>query len=486
MGTETTKYRIVLDDRLTPELRKALGKANAFDNKMKAIDTTTKKTGLSLTRVFGGLAIGAGIAMAAKSILTLGINMEQTRVSFATMLGSVEKGNATIAKLNEFSNVTPFKNEEVLQSGKSLLAFGADAETLIPTLRTIGDLSAGTGKDFRELASIYGKAMTAGVIQAEEINQLSDAGIPLVKEFAKMFGVTEREVKKLGSESKIVFADLETAFQNMTGEGGLFFELMAKQSKTLGGKLSTLVGKLELVGATMGESMTGGLGDVVDGLIDFVDNNAQGIITKVGGIAASFGSLALKIDEVFTALKGDDSETGFFAAFADGFRGVLALLERSVGRMGGRIMMIKGAFQAITDLDGGLITMGKGSAMVDAANEGYEAFLNQLKIEGAGLSRAGFRPKGGEGGAELETEGLGIDGKPSLSTASGTSTKSSKVSGAVAGVQSKIRNITINIEKLVENINFNNITGVQSEAELVDAVKRALLTAVNDTNIIAR
>lgn len=484
MGTETTKYKIVLVDKLTPELKKSLKEANAFEDSMDGINRKSKSAGASLKSAFGGLAIAAGIAFVGKQILTLGINMEQTRVSFETFLGSKSAANKVIDELNEFSNVTPFTNDQVIRAGKQLLAFGLEAEKLKPTLRSIGDISAGTGKDFNELSAIYGKAMTSGIIQGEELNQLSEAGIPIIKEFAKMFGVQETAIKKMGSEGKITFADLETAFSNMSGEGGMFFNLMEKQSKTLGGKLSTLTGKLQLIGASIGEDMTGGLGKFIDMLINFADNNAEGIIKKVGDIAGAFGSIVTAVDKVFTALKGGDSEIGFFSAFADGFRGILALIERAVGRIGGRLLILKGAFKSITDFEGGQAMMQEGRAIQVAANEDYEAFLNQLRIEKAGKGRAGFRDGPEEGGLE-EAAGLGAGGTGGTNPDGGTST-SKKVSGAISGVQSKIKNININIEKMVENINFNNITSKQSESELVDMISRALLTAVNDVNVIAR
>ena len=102
MGTETTRYRIVLDDRLTPKMRKALTKAKAFDNELVDINKHSKQAGSSLKTAFAGLAIGAGVGLLAKQILTLGINMEQTRVAFETFTGSAEAGTAVIARFNDF------------------------------------------------------------------------------------------------------------------------------------------------------------------------------------------------------------------------------------------------------------------------------------------------------------------------------------------------------------------------------------------------
>ena len=53
-------------------------------------------------------------------------------------------------------------------------------------------------------------------------------------------------------------------------------------------------------------------------------------------------------------------------------------------------------------------------------------------------------------------------------------------------MQSKVRNITINIENMVREIVFQSNSVQGSQAELTDMVKQALLTAVNDVNIISR
>lgn len=257
----------------------------------RASGQTTQKVNL-VDRAFGrlrttvaGLAIGAALFAGVKGAAALGIEMEQTRVSFTTFLKSADKANETIAKLNDFSNVTPFDNAQVIKAGKGLLAFGTTAEDLIPTLKRIGDISAGTGKDFNELAIIYGKARIAGTLYAEDINQLVEAGVPIMGEFAKALGTTEDKVKKMASEGKLKFKDLEQAFTNLTSEGGLFFDLMAKQSETVGGKISTFFGKVQTRGIQLGEAMLPLIGRFTDWAIALLDNDAL-INQFVGNIKA--------------------------------------------------------------------------------------------------------------------------------------------------------------------------------------------------------
>ena len=247
------------------------------DNKNldKSIDQSKRKVSGFKSMLGGlkGVSLAVGGALAAMGITSLGkkfaklsIDFEQTRTSFITFLKDAEKADKTLADLQNLSVITPFTIDQINKGGKSLLAFGTSADKLTGTLSKIGDVAAGTGKDFNELVTIYGKAQVAGTIYAEDINQLVEAGVPIISEFAKQLGVTESEVKKLASEGKIGFNELETAFENLTSQGGLFFNLMADQSKILGGRISTLEGNFSLFGRAIGDQLTPYISLAVDGM----------------------------------------------------------------------------------------------------------------------------------------------------------------------------------------------------------------------------
>lgn len=208
---------------------------------------------------------------AGKGVLTLGANMEQTRVAFSTFLGDATKANEVIAGLNEFSNVTPFENEEVIKSGRVLLAAQIPVSKLQESLKSVGDIAAGANIPLTELSAIYSKAMNKGRVQAEELNQLSERGVPILQEFAKMYGVTTQEVMEMGSRGELTSERLTTAFQNMTGAGGMYFNMMEKQSQTSLGKFSTLVGKIKDRLTVFGESVNSRLNGVLDFAIGLVD-----------------------------------------------------------------------------------------------------------------------------------------------------------------------------------------------------------------------
>jgi tape measure domain-containing protein len=239
---------------------------SAYERDMaRASRATTQATGQmntgfgrvqsSMGSAFGGIGkmiAGAGLAFVAAEVLNLGKSAAQSAIAYETLsvqfgvfLGSAEKATDVLGKLNQFSIETPFTPDQVNAAGRSLLAFGFTAEQLIPTMKMVGDVSAAVGKDFNELSTIYGKARTAGTLYAEDINQLTEAGIPIIEELSKVMGVQADEVKNLGSQGKLHFADLEKAFANMTGEGGRFNGMMDKMSTSTAGLLSTIEGKLQ-------------------------------------------------------------------------------------------------------------------------------------------------------------------------------------------------------------------------------------------------
>lgn len=181
---------------------------------------------------------------------------QQTSIAtkqFTAFLGSADLAAGVVADLTAFSARKFLDTGDVLSAGKALAAFGEDTRNLVPVLSRVADIAAATGKDFNELATIYGKARTAGVLYAEDINQLVDAGIPIIQEFAKQLGVSTNQVKKLASEGKISFEELQLAFFNLTKEGSKFAGQAETSAFTIGGAWRGLVGELRPLLESVGD-----------------------------------------------------------------------------------------------------------------------------------------------------------------------------------------------------------------------------------------
>lgn len=213
----------------------------------------------------------------ASQALDLATQTKKASLQFEAFLGSAEKAQKVVGELQSFAGKKLLPTQEVLDAGKGLLAFGVTADRLTPTLSQIADISKATGKNFGELTTIFGKAKAAGVLYAEDINQLVDAGIPIIGEFAKQLGVGTDQVKKLASEGKITFEELQLAFFNLTAEGGKFAG-QAEAGADAGDRFNVAwTNALTKVGVVLKPAW------------DFVLNSLTGILDSVSKLASSTG-----------------------------------------------------------------------------------------------------------------------------------------------------------------------------------------------------
>ncbi len=532
-------YVIQLKDRFTTPLQKASKGVDELEKRVNKLEQRSSKAGGSgggLGAMFGGfagLAAGAVIAAGAAgaAIINMGANMEQTRVRFETFLNSAEKGNALIADLQKFSQVTPFKDAEVIQAGQQLLAFGVEADDITNKLNTLGNISSATGKNFNELASIYGKNKLSGVIQAEDLNQLVESGIPVMESFAKQLGVSTAEVKKMGSEGKISFAMLETAFEELGGAGGKWGDMMDKQSKTFSGRMSTMLGVAEGLGASLGEAVLPFFGKFVDAgvtLVNFISNNKAAIGSMFAPLVDAFSPLFDSFDEVLEVF-GITSDSGSFLetvfngigtaiafisplikvlaeaigfvyvkvaevvkAFADWYqrtewvqKGVQFLYVSITSVFNKVVDKATSTFGAVADIITSVFNgdWDKLSLSVDKlAGEVFESPIDVGRQLAEDIAKGMEEPFGGlnffdkSNSAIADAANGGTTGNTGTpTTPAGNKATDAKLSDAIGSVTgSKSNTYNFNIDKLIENYT-NHFTNVK---EATDDVKRQVLNAV--------
>jgi tape measure domain-containing protein len=235
-------------------------------------------------KVIGGiLAAGAlsKIFGAGKEMVGLASSYEQTTVAFGVMLGNADKAKTVLADLDKFSNVTPFEPKQVNEAAKTLLQFKVQSEDLIPLMQKVGDVAAGTGKDYNQLAAMVGKANALNKVDNEMLQQVP----VLYGELAKSMGKSEKQIFEMASAGKIGFKELEGAMASMTSEGGVFFGMMDKQSKTAIGMWSTLMGNVDNVKRSFGQMILEAFKPLLNHLVTFTSwllkNKAAMAVLKI-------------------------------------------------------------------------------------------------------------------------------------------------------------------------------------------------------------
>ena len=221
-----------------------------LDGNIKDIGKSSKETKKHVSSFEKGLkklATIVGIGFLAnqfknlfKSSLKAAGAMEQVDIALTTMLGSAKKAAELQKDLIKFAKKTPFEIEGIFSTTKQLLAYGIAQEDIIKTMSTLGNIASGIGVDMQRLALVFGQVRSTGRLLGQDLNQFTQAGVPLLAELAKLLGKTEAEVLKLKESGAISFDLVKQALENMTSEGGRFFNLMENQSKTLLGTVSNM------------------------------------------------------------------------------------------------------------------------------------------------------------------------------------------------------------------------------------------------------
>ena len=222
-------------------------------------------------KIFAGLQLANWIKNLASKIISLWGALEQADIAFTTMLGGADAAKKMLQDLSDFAAKTPFELTGVRQTAKQLLAYGIEANKMIPTLKALGDVSAGLSVPIEQVAYAYGQVKSAGRLLGQDLRQFMNAGVPIIAELAKNLWVAESQIKKMVSEGKIWFADVEKAFQTMSSEGGKFANLMEKQSSTLGWLWSNLQDSLDGIWEKIGLSLIPLLSDMTRTTADSIE-----------------------------------------------------------------------------------------------------------------------------------------------------------------------------------------------------------------------
>ncbi len=149
----------------------------------------------------GAVAAGGMVALTASTLKT-GISyntLEQTsRAALKTVLGSASAATAQMEELREFGKSSPFPRQVWISAQQQLLAFGMQAEKVIPTLSAIQDAIAaagGSSQQISEVTAILARIQSTGKVTAEELNELGYRGIDAAKLVGEAMGKTAGEVR---------------------------------------------------------------------------------------------------------------------------------------------------------------------------------------------------------------------------------------------------------------------------------------------------
>ena len=234
-----------------------------FQRKMKRFQTTLKKT-IGRDAISASKKLAAGMAVLGTAITGVGFasikaagQIEQQRVAFTSFLGDAERAKKLLTDLQNIASRTPFEFPDLTIATKKMLAFKFNVKDIPKILTTAGDAASGVGLGTEGIGRItlaLGQMASKGKLSAQEMRQLSEAGIGAWGSLAEAIGVDIPSAMKMAENGTIDSATAINAILN--GMQKDFKGQMEKQAQTLLGLFSTFKDNVGIQMRNLGTKLT--------------------------------------------------------------------------------------------------------------------------------------------------------------------------------------------------------------------------------------
>lgn len=512
--SEKAIYEIRLKDQFSSPLGGLESKMNRFESHVSGLNNSFKGLGGTIAGAFAGGAVVSAAESLIGGLYNIGEEAVQVARNFTNMKDAISFASGPDAAKNiSFLNYevdrlglnveSTYKGFKVFQGalmGTSLEGDkGREIFEAVSEAASVMKLSAEqTEGTFLAL----GQMISKGNVQAEELRgQLGERLPGAFQIFARSLGVSTSKLNDMLKDGEVLAEDSLPKFAAELRK--TFSPGVAKAQGTFNANMNRFQNFVLRSKIALGEGLMPYINELIVAIpkLDFSPLlfTVSQLKDQVFGLAGAFKDLFATIGISFTTL---DALTFVLKYIGYLFRVAWTPIRWGLELYNQFINVIKnsmGILQGLGKFFGGMFTRN-----FTMAAEGIDQLKNSFAklADGAGKSASKFWSKEKEGWAKIF--GSPDDVKPSASAGwNPFGSAYSSISGGGAGsmssaggknktgeagvekIQSGTRNITVNINKLIETVKFDRTNG-QSETQLMEMIKKALVTAVNDVNIVAQ
>lgn len=226
-----------------------------------------------ISKVYNGIKnISSSIAgMAVEGGFNRALNIEQAQFKLQGLGHSAEEVDQIMENALASVKGTAYGLDDAATVAASAVAAGVKpGEDLERTLKLVGDAATISGRDMGSMGAIFNKVAASGKMTGEELNQLTDAGIPMLQLLGDSLGKTNEEVRDMVSKGKIGFDEFRNAIEQ--GMGGAALTM----GQTFSGALDNTKAAMSRLGKTFMDPFMKGMTPALGTLTDIIDMVAAG------------------------------------------------------------------------------------------------------------------------------------------------------------------------------------------------------------------
>ena len=280
------------------------------------------KVAVGATAVVAGFGAAVG-AIAIKGGLARALNIEDAQAKLRGLGHDAQSVENIMESALQSVRGTAFGLDAAATAAANAVAAGVEpGEELTRVLSLTADAATIMGRDFGEAGAIINKVLASNRLTMQEVNQLHNAGLPILSMLADQYGVTAEAMREMISEGVVGSEELLAAFENNIAGAAL------ESGSTVRGAAANMGAALSRLGeAVVGPLLPvfrktfGELTTLIDRATDWVKDNLVPAIQTAADAFMEGEGLIDSFKRAIEALTGGDLLGNFGARIREIFSG---------------------------------------------------------------------------------------------------------------------------------------------------------------------
>jgi tape measure domain-containing protein len=195
-------------DQTQQKLSKATAEAREHAQALELASAKGNRFGSAVDGIKGkllGLAAGVGVfellRRGLEKLVTSGSDLEELERQFGALYGSMEEGRRVLAEVDRIAERNSQSLGDTAEAARRLKVAGIDP--LNGSLQSLTDANAKYGSGAQTLDTVItqlGQAWQSGRLQLEELNSITDSGIPIMEALGNVTGRFGGEIRQMASD----------------------------------------------------------------------------------------------------------------------------------------------------------------------------------------------------------------------------------------------------------------------------------------------
>ena len=310
LATKEGRQRYAELGKQAKALEFILGRNVTMAQRLQGVFQKTKGAAEQIAMSFGVMTGVFGATNFIKQLYKITAEFQLQQRALGAIIKNTREANVLFKQMQSLAVESPMKFMDLNKYAKQLAAFRIETSQLFDSLKMLGDISVGVGVDMDRLILAYGQVKAANYLRGQELRQFSEAGVNILGGLQEYYRETKNinlsinEIFDSVSKRKVLFEDVDAVLHKMTESGGEFYNMQLIQSQTLYGQLQKLGDLFQISMNQIGESTSGILLVLIQGIQFFIKHLREVIALMVAWGSAKFlGGLIAKIITINSGLK---------------------------------------------------------------------------------------------------------------------------------------------------------------------------------------